>query len=198
MVDGVPGSRRPGGPATGRPRAGSLQAALAASLRDPRTLAFALLGPLADIDFLFGIHSRQTHSIGAVLVVLLIVWAWGRARRRVPGGDRSAWWSAWWTATPDPYFRFAVACAGAYGSHVLFDWMGNDTTPPIGIMALWPLSDGFYQSQLYVFEAISRRHWLPNFWTHNLMAVGREILILAPPAAALWWWRVRRDRPGRG
>ena len=91
-------------------------------------------------------------------------------------------------------FRFAVACACAYGSHVLFDWMGNDTTPPIGIMALWPFSDGFYQSNLFVFEAISRRYWLPGFWTHNLLAVVREVLIVGPAVAAVWWWRHRASR----
>ena len=47
-----------------------------ATLRHRTTLAFALLGPLADIDFLFGIHSRQTHSVGAALVVLAVVLAW--------------------------------------------------------------------------------------------------------------------------
>jgi hypothetical protein len=171
MVDGVPGGAVPwAAPWT----------ALRAALRDRRTWLFALLGPLADIDFLFGIHSRQTHSIGAVVVVLVLAWAWAHRKR----------------GRPDPFFgwRFAVACACAYGSHVLFDWMGNDTTPPIGIMALWPLTDGFYQSQLFVFEAISRRYWLAGFWTHNLLAVAREVVIVAPAVALLWWWRVRRAR----
>jgi hypothetical protein len=83
----------------------------------------------------------------------------------------------------------------AYASHVLFDWMGNDTTPPIGIMALWPFTDAYYQSELYVFDAISRRYWLPNFWTHNLLAVVRELAIVAPVVALVAW---RRLRPAGG
>ena len=163
-----------------------LAARVSATVRDPRTLAFLLLGPLADIDFLFGIHSRQTHSIGAALIVLAVAWAWQVHRRRRAANPGS-------TAAATP-LRFAIAAACAYGSHVLFDWMGNDTTPPIGIMALWPFSEGFYQSQLYVFEAISRRYALPGFWAHNLYAVAREIVILAPVVAALWWWRTRPRR----
>ena len=30
--------------------------------------------------------------------------------------------------------------------------------------------------------AISRRYWLPEFWTYNLRALGRELLILVPLA----------------
>jgi hypothetical protein len=28
--------------------------------------------------------------------------------------------------------------------------------------------------------AISRRYWLPEFWTYNLRALARELLILVP------------------
>jgi hypothetical protein len=86
----------------------------------------------------------------------------------------------------------ALAAGAAYGSHILLDWMGSDDTPPIGIMALWPFTDAFYQSDLYWFMAISRRYWLANFWTHNLTAVFWEIVLLGPLAAAIVWWRHRR------
>jgi hypothetical protein len=142
----------------------------------PWTIGFALLGALADIDFLFGNHSAQTHSLGAVVIVFMVAAFWG--------GNRDLW--------------RGVACAGAYASHVLFDWMGNDTTPPIGVMALWPFTTGYYQSELYVFEAISRRYWLPNFWTHNGIAVLREIAILGPATALVWWLRQRSSRYSAG
>jgi membrane-bound metal-dependent hydrolase YbcI (DUF457 family) len=145
---------------------------------------FVALGPLADIDFLFGSHSRQTHSIGAALAVLVVILAWASLRAAPHDQGRTS---------AAARFRFAVACASAYGSHVLFDWLGNDTTPPIGIMALWPFSDAFYQSNLFVFEAISRRWWLAGFWTHNLLAVGREVLIVLPLALGVGYWR--RARP---
>jgi inner membrane protein len=141
-------------------------------LTDPATVAFALLGPLADVDFAFGAHSGPTHSVGATLIVLLAATVW-----------------------PRPDVRRGCACAAAYASHILFDWMGNDTTPPIGVMALWPFSQEFYQSNLFVFEAISRRYWLPNFWTHNGLALARELVILLP-LAALMAWRHFSRRPG--
>ena len=152
--------------------------ALAGWRLDTRTIWFLALGPLADLDFLFGLHSRQSHSVGAVLVVLLVVGVWtlGRAPSFAATASR---------------LRFALACASAYGSHVLFDWMGNDTTPPIGIMALWPFSDAFYQSNLFVFEAISRRWWLAGFWTHNLLAAAREVAIVLPLVALVAWWQRR-------
>jgi hypothetical protein len=63
---------------------------------------------------------------------------------------------------------------------VLFDWLGSDTTPPIGIMALWPISSEYYFANAFVFDAISRRSHLPGFLTHNITAVLREIAYLAP------------------
>lgn len=166
-ADGV---RPPMGEQTGRP---SPQAPLPAArvwtvLTHPWTIGFALLGALADIDFLFGNHSGQTHSVGAMAIVFLVAALWG-GRLDV---------------------RRGLACSLAYGSHVLFDWLGNDTTPPIGIMALWPFTDAFYQSDLSVFDAISRRYWLANFWTHNALAVVREIALVAPLAWVVW--RIRR------
>ena len=49
-------------------------------------------------------------------------------------------------------------------------------------MALWPFSRDYYESSLHVFMAISRRYWLPEFWTYNLYALARELLILVPIA----------------
>ena len=132
-------------------------------------IAFAALGMLPDIDFLFGTHSTYTHSLGAALIVGLATLGWLR-------GD----------------LLMAAAAAAAYGSHVLFDWMGRDGSPPIGIMALWPFSSGFYLSDLHLFMAIERRYWRPGFLMHNLAAIAREIAILAPAVALVWWFRIRQ------
>jgi membrane-bound metal-dependent hydrolase YbcI (DUF457 family) len=122
---------------------------------------------LPDADFLWGRHSMETHSLGAAVLAGLAVLAWTRGRGA----------------------RVALLVAVAWGSHVLFDWLGSDDTPPLGVMALWPLTSDFYFAHAYVFEAISRRTWLPNFWTHNLRAVAQEIVILGPLAALAWWRR---------
>jgi hypothetical protein len=58
-------------------------------------------------------------------------------------------------------------------------------------MALWPASRDYYESGLHVFMAISRRYWLPGFWTYNLRALARELVILAPVAAAVVFFRRR-------
>lgn len=147
-------------------------ARLRAVLTHPWTLGFALLGAAADVDLLFGIHSRQTHSVAAVAIVGLLAGVWGGR------GD----------------VRRGLACALAYGSHVLLDWMGSDTAPPIGIMALWPFTDGHYQSQLFVFDAVWREYWRPGFLRHNTLAVAREVLLLAPMAALAWWARLPSSR----
>ncbi|WP_291983176.1 metal-dependent hydrolase [Luteitalea sp.] len=126
-------------------------------------LPFAALGALPDIDLLFGVHSMYTHSVGAVLIVLAVA-------RVVTGG-----------------WRWALAAALAYASHILLDWLGHDTTAPIGVMALWPFTPGFYQSDLHLFLPISRRYWVQGFLAHNLTAVAREVLVIGPLAFFAYW-----------
>jgi membrane-bound metal-dependent hydrolase YbcI (DUF457 family) len=140
---------------------------------------FGALGIAPDLDLLVGLHSTYTHSLGAAAVVAL-------ATASIPVAVRQRWSAA-------PRWSFALACAAAYASHVLLDWLGSDTTPPIGIMALWPFSSAFYQSHLHLFPAISRRYWLPSFWSLNLMAALRELLILGPLAALIGWARARHE-----
>lgn len=133
--------------------------------RDAAVLGF--VGLLPDLDFLVGLHSRHTHGLGAAMAAGLVAWLLARGRA-----------------------RWGLAVAAAYASHILLDWLGSDTTPPIGIMALWPLSDAFYQSDLQVFMAIMRRDWGTGFWTHNLTAIAWELLLLGPPAALVWGWMI--------
>ncbi|MFN2446253.1 MAG: metal-dependent hydrolase [Vicinamibacterales bacterium] len=134
-----------------------------------RAWLLAVVAVAPDLDFLWGRHNMETHSVGAALVVGLVALA--------AGGGRDV--------------RFALACALAVISHVFFDWLGSDTTPPLGVMALWPWSSEYHFADAFLFEAISRRYWLDNFWMHNVWAVGREVLMLGPIAGALWWWRTK-------
>jgi hypothetical protein len=151
--------------------------------RASRASATAWGGPLAfcaaaaclpDLDFLWGRHNMETHSIGFAVAVGLLVLAW----------KRDGW--------------LALGAMLAVATHVLFDWLGSDDSPPLGVMALWPVSSAFYFADAFVFEAISRRYWLPGFVTHNLLAVGREIAILGPIALVVWRSRKGREirRPG--
>jgi membrane-bound metal-dependent hydrolase YbcI (DUF457 family) len=139
--------------------------------------AFTLLmaaAVLPDIDFAWGGHNRETHSLGAAIIAGLVVLAWKRSP------------------------RLALAVTLSWATHVLFDWLGSDDTPPLGVMALWPFNSNFYFADAFVFEAISRRYWLDNFITQNTWAVIKEILILGPIAITAFLWQVRRRyrRPG--
>lgn len=120
-----------------------------------------------DVDFLWGRHNMETHSVGAALFAGLGTWAWMR------------------------HWRLGVVVALAWTTHVAFDWLGSDDTPPLGVMAMWPLTTTFYFADAFVFEAISRRYWLPGFWTHNLWAVVTEACLLGPLLAAAVRWRAR-------
>jgi membrane-bound metal-dependent hydrolase YbcI (DUF457 family) len=123
-----------------------------------------------DLDFLWGRHNMETHSLGAAVLAGLAVLIWTRGR-------------GW---------RLALAVSAAWASHVLCDWLGSDTTPPIGVMAPWPFSSSYVFADAFFFEAISRRTYLPNFWSHNLWAVAKEVALLGPLAALAWWWASRR------
>lgn len=134
-------------------------------------LVCAIAGAAPDLDFLWGRHNMETHSLGAAVFAGLAVLAWTRGKNP----------------------RLALAVTLAWSTHVLFDWLGSDDTPPLGVMALWPLSSGFYFANAYVFEAISRRYWLDNFYAHNLYAVVKEVVILGPVAGVAWLARRRRN-----
>ena len=142
------------------------------------SVTYAAIGIAPDFDLLVGSHSTYTHSVGAVAIVFMAAWAISKRP------------------------RVAAAIAAAWASHLLLDWLGSDTSPPIGIMALWPFSREHYQSSFYVFDAISRRYWLPEqFVWSNLRAAAREVLILGPVAGISYWIsRCRHPGPtsGRG
>jgi membrane-bound metal-dependent hydrolase YbcI (DUF457 family) len=129
-----------------------------------RLALFAAAGTAADLDLLVGAHSGPTHGLGAALIAGVASWLILRA--------------AGWRGSAGT----AGAMVIAYGSHTLLDWLGTDSSPPVGIMALWPFRRRYYESTLHVFMAISRRYWLPEFWTSNLHALGRELAILLPLA----------------
>ena len=126
---------------------------------------FAALGALPDADLLVGSHRAISHSIGAALIVSLAAAALTRQG------------------------RLALAAGLAYASHALLDWLSEDTSVPLGVMALWPLSTDYYLSGVTVFDSIWRRKETPDFWSHNAAAVARELLILLPLLGIVLWWR---------
>lgn len=116
-------------------------------------VALGVIACLPDLDLIAGQHSGMTHSVGFAAIAGAVTYL----------GSRSA--------------RFALAAAVAYGSHVLFDWLGLDTSPPLGVMALWPFDTSFYMSPWTPLPPVSRRYWLPGFWTHTLRVAAIELLL---------------------
>ena len=124
-----------------------------------------------DVDLLVGTHRGASHSIGAAVFAGLVTAVLVRSGR----------------------WRWSAAAALAWLSHVCLDWLSNDTRPPLGIMALWPITHDYYKAAIEIFPPVSRRYWESRFWVYNLRAVIVELLILGP-IAGLVLWRSRRAR----
>jgi membrane-bound metal-dependent hydrolase YbcI (DUF457 family) len=141
-------------------------------------VVFAGLGVVPDLDILVEeTHRLYTHSFAAVALVLVLAAAALQATgSRVPARSRR---------------MLILACAAAYGSHLLLDWLGDDRSLPYGIRAFWPISDAHFQSDLRWFPQVERQYWLPRFLTTNLRAVGWELLLLSPVVALALWVRHR-------
>lgn len=138
-----------------------------------QAIVFTAVGVLPDVDLLFGAHSGPTHSIGAAVIVAVMAWGVSAFRARP---------------------AMVMAIFAAYASHIVLDWLGDDTSAPYGVMAFWPFSRDYFMSPIALFPAITRRYWLAGFWGHNLRALVFELVVLAPVVVAVWWWRYRRRR----
>jgi membrane-bound metal-dependent hydrolase YbcI (DUF457 family) len=144
-----------------------------------RSLAVVVLAAWApDLDLLLRFvdgrnhHQAQSHSVGAAVLAGAVVWLWALARR--------------WPAAG----ALGMLATGGWLSHLLLDYLGRDTHPPIGLMLFWPLSSGYFKFPWPVFLDIGRTlAW--DTVTHNALAVGWEVALLLPPA--FWLWR-RRSR----
>lgn len=150
------------------------------SVVTPLSVSCAVLAISPDFDVFFHTHRTYTHSLGAAGIVWLLVAlvAW---RLRLP------------------VVKIATACAMAYASHVLLDWLGHDASG--GLMVLWPVSTEFYRSGLNVFLEIGGhpgaviRGPASGFLRiafENRAALAREVLILGPLFLAVMTLRLKR------
>ena len=148
-----------------------------ASRRRAAVTVGAALAP--DLDFAWQLldgvnhHQAQGHSIGIGIVVaaaVTLVAAAGRA--------------------PRPWALGLAALAG-WTSHVLLDLLNVDTSPPIGLMALWPFSAGYFKSPWSLFLDIGRTlNW--RTVRHDAVAIVWEVGVLCPVVIATWRVRARR------
>jgi membrane-bound metal-dependent hydrolase YbcI (DUF457 family) len=118
-------------------------------------------------------HQGASHGVGAALLAGLAVLLVARAR----GAARPLAWGA-------------VAALG-WLSHIALDLLSRDTTPPIGLLALWPFDGRYWKAPWPLFLDIGRTlDW--RTVRHNLVAMSWEAVLLGPAAAACWWWGRRR------
>ena len=146
-------------------------------------LICACLAAAPDLDLLAPyMHRTVTHSLLAVAVVTAVMIIGAGVTAKVTG-----------RVTPFRG-RFVLACAAAYASHLLLDWLGVDDTPPRGLQILWPFSDRWFISDLDVFRGTARLGvWTAaSMWT-NALAIVQEIAILGP-IALLAWFAFRRSQ----
>ncbi len=150
----------------------------AASLGRAAVFVTAAVAP--DLDLLLRFvdgrnhHQAESHSIGCAALAGLL--AWGLAL-------------AWRLPRPP---RWAAAAAVGWASHVALDYLGRDTHPPIGLMALWPLSSAHFKFPWPLFMDIGRTLDVKTL-RHNIVAVTWEVLALAPWLVLSWRLRSRRS-----
>lgn len=144
--------------------------------RDVAILAICASAP--DLDLVLRLfdgvnhHRGASHSLGAAGLVFVATLLLRRAGVRLPG---------------------SVLMGGAWASHVVLDYLGVDTSPPFGEMALWPFRDAFFISPVSVFLDIPRSFTAAAI-RHNLVALAIEVAVLGPVAWLAWGG----SRPGPG
>jgi membrane-bound metal-dependent hydrolase YbcI (DUF457 family) len=148
-------------------------------LRDPWRVGVTVgAALLPDTDLLFRLvdgrnhHGNVLHSIGFALIAAFA----GAAVFRLRHWERP--------------LALALAVGLAWASHPLLDYLNVDTHPPIGIMALWPFSNGYFKSPVPVFLDIGRTlEW--STMRHDAAAAALECGILVPVLWAAWRFRTR-------
>lgn len=135
----------------------------------------ALLAASPDLDLLYpGGHRSATHSLTAVACVFVLTGVFTR----------------WWSGRAD--LRMSAACAAAYGSHLLADFLGVDPGTPAGIQLFWPISQGWFISDWLVFLATERHEPLSAYAiAQNAAAFLQELAVIGPLLAVAWLRRRR-------
>jgi hypothetical protein len=161
-------------------------------------LVCTLLSAVApDLDFLPGLwhgevarfHQGGSHSLGAACLFAVGIWLVLRCCKVAQAN------------------YLALLFGSAYASHLVLDFFGADSGPPIGIPLFWPLLAGYYTSPQSFFMEIHRHErgmasfLMSGFTRHNLLAAAWEIALLAPVALCAHGFRragrrQRRRAPG--
>ncbi len=151
-------------------------------------LFFAFIACLPDADFLPGwlqgnpnlYHTLWSHTVGAAVLVAAL-FAFGFSRK-------------------NGYFsRYFVIFFSLYYSHIILDFFNDDTRPPLGVMAFWPLSSTFYLSPFPLFDSVHKSSDSSTFVASvlslpNLVGAIKELIILSPVAGLSFFLKMRRKK----
>jgi len=146
-----------------------------------RRLAVVTVGAAVapDLDFAWKLidgvnhHQAQGHSIGVGLGLAVAVTLAAAA-----------------VQVPRPW-GLGLAALGGWSSHLLLDLLNVDTSPPMGLMALWPFTDRYFKSPWPVFLDIGRTlNW--RTVRHVTVATAWELAILCPLLVTAWRARARQ------
>ncbi|MFQ5825238.1 MAG: metal-dependent hydrolase [bacterium] len=142
-----------------------------------------MLANLADLDFIPGIllgnpnrfHHGITHSFGAALLVGFLFATYFYFRQNQFGAA----------------FGFATL---VYTSHVVLDYLTLDTSNPVGVPVLWPISSKYFVASIAIFSDVHKDSSTATFLQsifvpHNGVTILREIVILGPLTLAMIFWR---------
>lgn len=119
-------------------------------------------------------HRAESHSLGAALGVALLTYGVARVRHWPRPGS------------------LAVLVGFGWASHLLLDWLGSDTAPPFGLMALWPWSERWLKAPLVLFLDIGRTLELSTV-RQNALAAAWEVALLLPILSVVLWFRQRKS-----
>ena len=152
-----------------------------ADWRRAAIVAGAALAPDLDLALRFvdgrNHHGQEMHSLGMAVLAAGATFGLAALWRR-----------------PRPQV-LALAVGLAWSSHVLLDYLNVDTHPPIGILALWPVSAAYFKFPWPIFLDVGRTlDW--RAIRHNALAAAWECVVLLPVLA--WAWRARTRRDGGG
>jgi membrane-bound metal-dependent hydrolase YbcI (DUF457 family) len=150
---------------------GELSSLLRAGIITSAALApdLDLLGSLFDGQ---NHHQHEWHSVGFATLAAIGVALAGRL------------WG--WTRP----IALGFAAGLGWTSHLLLDYLEVDTSPPIGLMALWPFSRRYFHFPRPLFLDIGRTlEWATV--RHDALAMCLEVVVLAPILLIAWKARAR-------